>query len=290
MRIMKDSNRRAMGFTLVELLVVIGIIAVLIGILLPTLTRARKAARTTQCLSTVRQLGIAFQMYINQHRKSIPCYTPSATQDPDGALGLWIGQLRSVYSKIDNSRLCAEALDPFPGTTTLNRTGTAKNAWGPAPGYSWIGNQTGSYGFNGSLYYYNTSNPPTRGFPSNDLLPFLLGYPDKERYWFKVPITHRSAEIPVFGDSIWVDGWPRPDDLVPQNLNVGMYIANDTGIADQQVGTGGRHMGRWCIARHGKAINMVFADGHAATVPLRELWSLYWTPRYRTPTPLPSIP
>ena len=290
MRMTKDPGSRSTGFTLVELLVVIGIIAVLIGILLPALTRARRAARTTQCLSTVRQLGIAFQMYVNQHRKSIPCYTPSTTQDPDGGLGLWIGQLRGVYSKIDNSRLCSEAQNSFPGSTTLNRTGTAKNAWGPATGYSWIGNQTGSYGFNGWLYYYNTSSPPARGFPSNDLLPFLLGYPDKEKDWFKVPVTHRSAEVPVFGDSIWVDGWPRPDDPVPVNLNVGMYIANDPGVPDQNVGTGGRHMGRWCIARHGKAINMVFADGHAATVPLRELWSLYWTPRYRTPTPLPSIP
>src|SRR4051794_40156023 len=91
------SRRRA--FTLVELLVVIGIIAVLVGILLPALNKARKAARTTQCLSTVRQLGLGWQMYVSQFRKSIPCYNPGAAVDPDGGLGLWIGQLRSVYSK-----------------------------------------------------------------------------------------------------------------------------------------------------------------------------------------------
>ncbi|HEY0010022.1 MAG TPA: DUF1559 domain-containing protein [Tepidisphaeraceae bacterium] len=60
------------GFTLVELLVVIGIIAVLISLLLPALGKARKASQVIVCGSNLRQIGLAFHMYANAHKNVLP--------------------------------------------------------------------------------------------------------------------------------------------------------------------------------------------------------------------------
>ncbi|HEY8666752.1 MAG TPA: type II secretion system protein [Tepidisphaeraceae bacterium] len=60
------------AFTLVELLVVIGIIAVLVAMLLPSLAKAREAANRTACLSNLRQVHLAFAMYAGQNRDQVP--------------------------------------------------------------------------------------------------------------------------------------------------------------------------------------------------------------------------
>ena len=66
-----DHARRS-GFTLVELLVVIGIIALLISILLPSLNRAREEARRTVCLTGLRSFGQVLNMYANENKGRVP--------------------------------------------------------------------------------------------------------------------------------------------------------------------------------------------------------------------------
>src|SRR5688572_25960380 len=63
---------RSRSFTVLDLLVVIGIIAVLLSILLPTLARVRAVAVSAQCLSNLRQIGQAAHMYANENKGQLP--------------------------------------------------------------------------------------------------------------------------------------------------------------------------------------------------------------------------
>jgi len=87
---MSQVRRARRGFTLVELLVVIGIIALLVSILLPALNKAREDAKRVRCLSNQRQLVMAWQMYASENKGHFcSSNTPPFSQNgPDGK-GWW---------------------------------------------------------------------------------------------------------------------------------------------------------------------------------------------------------
>jgi len=275
------------AFTLVELLVVIGIIAVLLSILLPTLGRARRAARSVQCLSNLRQLAMVELQYYTDNKYHFSPYYDYGGSPPNPFQIEWMQQVTKPQ-QLNKVRLCPEATDPnpgympstppTPGTPGPNMPGTAFNCWGPygraMQYFDDKGNYqhlAGSYGFNGyCLRAYSdvdtkTLKRPTSWSGDDTALEKSGQAGDLSRLW--VPPLKRTAEVPVLYDSIWPTAWPKESDSVPSSLYApagwgSMNISNN--------------MNRVCTARHRMAINVAFLDGHASTVELPDLWNLPW--------------
>lgn len=68
----QECPRSATAFTLIELLVVLAVIGILAGLLLPAVTRATESGRSTACLSNLRQIGIALQLYVDDNHNRLP--------------------------------------------------------------------------------------------------------------------------------------------------------------------------------------------------------------------------
>jgi len=105
------------GFTLVELLVVISIIALLLAILLPAVNKARGVAESVVCKSNLRQFGVAFSSYAAENDGFLP---QSGTQSQNGAYG-WRRELAEDYLAGSQSGTVgvSESEKEFPGTDFL---------------------------------------------------------------------------------------------------------------------------------------------------------------------------
>ena len=145
-------GRRRGGFTLVELLVVIGIIAVLMGILLPALARARRSARTVQCASNLRQVANAMNMYLGENKQWVFWRGPDI--DIDGMEwyvygGRETGNSCTAQANLFN-RIVPRPLNQYVNndieTFRCPEDSESASPWtGNADHYDWVGT---SYNFN----------------------------------------------------------------------------------------------------------------------------------------------
>ena len=106
--------RQAAGFTLVELLVVIGIIAILIGLILPALSKARVQAQKTTCLSNLRQVAQAMLLYAGAHRDKLPNTNPPQTTNDYDSTNAVLVALNRDYVRQPAVFHCPSDADPVP--------------------------------------------------------------------------------------------------------------------------------------------------------------------------------
>jgi len=240
-RIANGSSKRLLtGFTLIELLVVIAIIALLISVLLPSLTKAKRSAQAAVCMSNLHELGVACKMYAEHNRGRLP--------PKEGDFDWWAA-LRPYY--LDKKLLlCPSAKKPYEIIASGEIQGGKFNAW--ALWYDSDGDGVddelyiGSYGIN---LFVGQNSSGGRG----------------DKLWGPVNIIKGAAYIPVITDSAWDEDSPLPTDLPPA-YDGETYVG----------GTGRDEMKDRCLNRHNKAINVLFADWHVRRIGLKELWEIWW--------------
>lgn len=123
------TSARSRGFTLVELLVVIGIIALLISILLPSLNKARQQGQMIKCLSNIRSLQMAITMYANENKQFVPAVNWGGDPTVNGkTLAGWLYQHKpavpwefTASNPMTIERLKQGSIYPYTGTPDVYR-------------------------------------------------------------------------------------------------------------------------------------------------------------------------
>jgi prepilin-type N-terminal cleavage/methylation domain-containing protein/prepilin-type processing-associated H-X9-DG protein len=228
---------KARAFTLIELLVVISIIAVLMGILMPTLQKVKKQASAVLCQSNLRQWGAVWSMYTQDHQGSFPTAVLS-----------WRDLVKNYHQDESHKfTLCPRAkkrytqgaVPPFGAWEQTWDSGGRDQADRPF---------ASSYGINQWLY-----NAP--GVVGGRVLSLI----------WKTANVKNAHLVPAFGDCAISGATPLDTDLPPERED---HVGNVWGQST------GSEMRRFCQNRHEGAMNMLFLDWSVRRVGLKELWTL----------------
>ena len=243
----RDCRNRSGGFSLLELLIAIGIIALLIGLLMPVVGMVRRSAHAARCLANLQQWGQAYQMYLNANGGrsfiigELPTHKNNMNTPP-----MWWELLQPYQQVAGQMLLCGEASDPAD-TTPSN----AFQAWGPQSFFDSPtkirGPFVGSYGFNSWLYQPHQTED---------------GSPPAES--IRLP-TKEASRVPVIVDCARLDLNPSDTD--------------EPYLYEAKKGKGAM---RWAaLERHKDGVNALFLDGHAEQVSVPGLWKLKWSETFQ---------
>jgi len=257
---------RKRAFTLIELLVVIAIIALLMGILMPALSKARKLARGAVCRAHLRQWATTFHLYTTENDSKF--WTEQNVWATGLPQGNWMLMLSAMYGDVDKARLC-------PSASRLNGpqggVGTTDCQWGPGPivvNHQLIDDPDKVYGSYGINWWINSVEPPS-----------TMGWRNQPHRQWKTVDVRQPALIPMVGDCTWFGSNPFSLNDRSFSANAGQPTpTRDWWETKDPINFGDWDwdMGRYTIDRHSGGINLAIMDGSSQKVRLPDLWSWKW--------------
>jgi prepilin-type N-terminal cleavage/methylation domain-containing protein len=187
------------AFTLLELLIVIAVISLLVSLLVPTLGLARASARLTQCLSNVRQLGVAWALYAADYQDRV---MPLAEPGVASADTYWWGVHDLAAGRVDHTR---GYLGPYLADSLRERSiyECPSQPWGTYRAQGPTRTITSTYGYNG----YYLSPPATPGWNLS------IGH----RPWLRLSQVSQPWDVFVFADTLLPGGIGGVGGATPSN-------------------------------------------------------------------------